>query len=143
MLLIVMEWKESRVWQLPVALNRGTLECVMHVDGRCVLWRAAGLQGYEVWQALGGWVSEAKPNLGPGISERFKMASGITQQEYAAAIAKRQRWVRTGAISEDVGSSMGCWDAAQVSLAASAAGLDSIEWSGLLLPLNLCPSRTC
>lgn len=88
--LLTVEWKEIHVWKLPVTVH-GTLECVMHVDGRCVLWRAAGLQGYEVWQALGGWVSEAKPNLGPGVSDRFKMASGITQQECAAATAKRQR----------------------------------------------------
>jgi hypothetical protein len=51
----------------------------------------AVLQGFEVWQALGGWVTEAKPNLGPGVSDRFKMASGISQQECTAATAKRQR----------------------------------------------------
>lgn len=52
----------------------------------------AVLQGFDVWQALGGWVTEAKPKLGPGVSDRFKMAAGITQQECTAATAKQRRW---------------------------------------------------
>ena len=48
-------------------------------------------QGCDVWQALGPWVTEAQPNLGPGVSDRFKMAAGISQEEAAAATQKRQR----------------------------------------------------
>lgn len=48
------------------------------------------LQAYEIWQAHGAWVSQQNPNFGPGISDRFKMASGITQEQFKAADAKRQ-----------------------------------------------------
>lgn len=48
------------------------------------------LQGYEVWQAHGAWVSSHKPDFGPGILERFKMASRITADDFKAADAKRQ-----------------------------------------------------
>lgn len=48
-------------------------------------------QGFEIWQALGPWITEAKPNLGPGVSDRFKMASGITKEEAEAARIKRER----------------------------------------------------
>lgn len=48
-------------------------------------------QGFEIWQALGPWVSEAKPNLGPGVADRFKMAAGISREEAEAAKAKWQR----------------------------------------------------
>lgn len=34
-------------------------------------------QGAEAWKALGGWISEAKPQFGPGIKERFQAASKL------------------------------------------------------------------
>ncbi len=43
-------------------------------------WVALVLQGYEIWKALGGWVSSSEPGFGPGIKERFQMAQGITQE---------------------------------------------------------------
>lgn len=38
-------------------------------------------QGYEVWQAHGQWVTEHQPMFGPGIKERFEMASKITEEQ--------------------------------------------------------------
>jgi len=52
-------------------------------------WREAFriIQGYEVWQTYGEFVTRAKPNLGPGIKERIAFASHVTQADAAAARA--------------------------------------------------------
>jgi amidase len=47
-------------------------------------------QAFEAWQAHGAWLEQAKPSLGPGVSDRFKMAGGITREECNAASAQRQ-----------------------------------------------------
>lgn len=39
------------------------------------------VQGGEVWEALGDWVTEAKPDLGPGTKQRFEMASQLPEDE--------------------------------------------------------------
>ena len=39
------------------------------------------MQGREVWEALGDWVTEAKPDLGPGTKQRFQMASQLQPDE--------------------------------------------------------------
>ena len=41
----------------------------------------SGLQGAEVWEALGEWVTEAKPQIGPGTRERFEMAAQLQPDE--------------------------------------------------------------
>lgn len=46
------------------------------------------LQGREVWQCHGAFVSQHDPAFGPGIRERFEMARAITEAEGAAAEAK-------------------------------------------------------
>ncbi len=43
------------------------------------------LQAYEGWQAQGGWISSAKPTLGPGVKERFDYAAGVTAEQKQAA----------------------------------------------------------
>ncbi len=48
------------------------------------------LQGAEVWATLGGWVTEIKPTLGPGIKERFAHAATITPRQVAAASVRRR-----------------------------------------------------
>ncbi|GFH13345.1 uncharacterized protein HaLaN_09210 [Haematococcus lacustris] len=45
---------------------------------------------WEVWQAHGDWVSGHDPQFGPGIRDRFLMASKITRQEWEAACQQRQ-----------------------------------------------------
>ena len=54
-------------------------------------WREAFrvVQGYEVWQSYGAFVTTAKPNLGPGIKERIAYAATVTEQ--AAAGSARDR----------------------------------------------------
>ena len=42
------------------------------------------LQAWEVWQNFGVWITTTRPNLGPGIRERMKMASEVTADEAAA-----------------------------------------------------------
>ena len=38
-------------------------------------------QGYEAWQALGAWITEARPAFGMGVSERFQMASRVSSAQ--------------------------------------------------------------
>ncbi|KAJ9532460.1 hypothetical protein QJQ45_010520 [Haematococcus lacustris] len=77
------------------------------LGGSCPELRAAGLakltswldvfrvcqvggMAWEVWQAHGDWVSGHDPQFGPGIRDRFLMASKITRQEWEAACQQRQ-----------------------------------------------------
>lgn len=49
------------------------------------------VQAYEAWQALGGWITEAKPKFGRGIKERFEAAAKVTAEQFEEAKAKRER----------------------------------------------------
>ncbi|KAJ9533563.1 hypothetical protein QJQ45_026624 [Haematococcus lacustris] len=75
----------------------------VELGGSCPELRAAGLakltswldvfrvcQAWEVWQAHGDWVSGHDPQFGPGIRDRFLMASKITRQEWEASCQQRQ-----------------------------------------------------
>lgn len=42
-----------------------------------------------MWQTHGGWVQQQRPAFGPGIQERFEMASKVTAAEFEAAVARR------------------------------------------------------
>ncbi|MDP4786420.1 MAG: amidase [Alphaproteobacteria bacterium] len=46
-------------------------------------------QAYEIWKTLGDWVTVQNPAFGPGIAERFKMASAITSASFSAAVTMR------------------------------------------------------
>jgi len=46
-------------------------------------------QAAEVWQTLGPWVTKTQPHFGPGIKERFSLASQITQEQKVTERAKR------------------------------------------------------
>ncbi|MDO5897674.1 amidase [Agrobacterium sp. Azo12] len=48
-------------------------------------------QGYEIWQHFGEWITKRQPAFGPGIKERFAMASKITEAEFKDASAYRER----------------------------------------------------
>lgn len=48
------------------------------------------LQAGEIWATLGGWVSAAKPQLGPGVKERFDYAATVTPAQIAAADERRR-----------------------------------------------------
>eukprot|EP00798_Chlamydomonas_sp_ICE-L_P005601 gene5601-2627_t len=45
-------------------------------------------QAGEIWETHGAWITENKPEFGPGTRERFQVASGITQQ-VASGIAQQ------------------------------------------------------
>jgi amidase len=50
-------------------------------------WRAAfrDIQGREIWAIYGAWIQANKPALGPGIKERMRYASTVTEHMAAAA----------------------------------------------------------
>jgi amidase len=52
-------------------------------------WREAfrTIQGYEVWQTFGEFVTRRQPALGPGIRERMDYSASVTEAEVAAARA--------------------------------------------------------
>jgi amidase len=52
---------------------------------------APARQGKEVWACHGEWLKRHNPKLGPGIKDRFEWASTITQEQWAAADAQRQK----------------------------------------------------
>jgi len=66
-------------------------------------WREAFrvVQGFEVWQTFGDFVTRHKPQAGPGIRERLEMASKITTAEADAArgvIAEARAHIRRVAV---------------------------------------------
>ena len=61
--------------------QRLSAECILSAHLVRLAERSCALQGREVWEALGDWVTEAKPDLGPGTKERFEMASKLQPDE--------------------------------------------------------------
>ena len=49
------------------------------------------LQWREIWQSHGAWIENVKPTFGPGIGERFTLASRVTDASVAAANRFRDR----------------------------------------------------
>ncbi|QGM47106.1 amidase family protein [Methylocystis heyeri] len=47
------------------------------------------LQAYEANQSQGGWIASARPELGPGVAERFAYAATVTKDQKAQADAFR------------------------------------------------------
>lgn len=43
----------------------------------------------QIWQQHGAWVTEHRPNFGPGIRERFQMAEGVSRKQYEEAAQQR------------------------------------------------------
>lgn len=48
------------------------------------------IQGYEAWSAHGSMIDELKPELGPGIAERFEWASKVSVNDYHQALEDRE-----------------------------------------------------
>ncbi len=42
-------------------------------------------QGVEAWAAHGAWITSRKPNLGPGVKDRFEFAGQVSEVDAAAA----------------------------------------------------------
>jgi amidase len=47
------------------------------------------IQGFEIWQSLGGFVRDHRPSFGPGVRERFEWAATVTKDA-----AERERRFR-------------------------------------------------
>jgi amidase len=48
------------------------------------------IQGYEAWRAHGSMIDQLKPELGPGIAERFEWASNVSLSDYQQALEDRE-----------------------------------------------------
>ena len=48
------------------------------------------LQAAEIWSTLGGWVQAVKPDFGPGVRERFELASQVKADDVVTHKAKRE-----------------------------------------------------
>lgn len=48
------------------------------------------IQAAEIWGNFGAWVTEHKPRFGPGIGDRFEIASRVTAAEVARELANRR-----------------------------------------------------
>ena len=49
-------------------------------------------QGSEVWEVHGDWVTETEPHFGPGVRERFDMASALAPDLVSTMRAKRKQF---------------------------------------------------
>jgi amidase len=65
-------------WADPVAVELG-------VDLEAAVDAFRVLQGHEAWAEHGGWITSARPAMGPGITERFAAASRVTPDEVGPA----------------------------------------------------------
>ena len=61
------------------------------------------IQGFEAWQLHGAWIKKYRPDLGPGVRERFDYASNVSSERYEAAINFRRRF--KGGIDKLLGDS--------------------------------------
>ncbi len=46
-------------------------------------------QAYEAWQAHGDWITTSKPDLGPGVKERFEYGAAVSGAEFERASSQR------------------------------------------------------
>ncbi len=48
------------------------------------------IQGAEIWQSLGDWITQHNPQLGPGIDDRIAAAKAVTREQADAARINHQ-----------------------------------------------------
>lgn len=53
-------------------------------------WAFRNVQAAEAWQSLGDWIVSRKPDLGPGVKERFEYGRDLDEKTYATARHDRQ-----------------------------------------------------
>ena len=51
------------------------------------------VQAWEIWANNAAWIQEARPQFGPGISERVEWASKVTEEQVNAARSRREKIV--------------------------------------------------
>jgi amidase len=69
------------------------------------LWKEAFriLQAAEIWRVHGDWVTRTRPAFGPGVKDRFEMASKIGAEDVARMqpVRERVRMAVTGLLGDD------------------------------------------
>lgn len=45
-------------------------------------WAFRNCQAFEAWQSLGEWIKSRKPDLGPGVKERFEYGASLSKEEF-------------------------------------------------------------
>jgi amidase len=96
-------------------------------------------QAAEIWQALGDWISEQRPQFGPGIAERFQIAETIDADTWATARAAHDtvRARMASIITEDVVLVLPTAPAPAPLLTLSSDALDGFRQRAFEL---LCPA---
>ncbi|GKU84818.1 amidase [Niallia sp. NCCP-28] len=82
----------KRILETKVSINSSTILAEEGLEEWKEVFRV--LQGKEIWQEHGDWIKKENPTFGPGIKERFEMASKITEEEVESATKKRKEIVR-------------------------------------------------
>jgi len=87
------------------ALSGGVRAAPVDIGVEPELWKEAFriLQAAEIWQVHGDWVSETRPDFGPGVRDRFQMASRITEAGVASMqpVRARIRQLMAGILGDD------------------------------------------
>ena len=58
-------------------------------DTKEAYWAFRDCQAFEAWRELGPWIEENKPDLGPGVKDRFDYGRQLSEEKYQKAVAKR------------------------------------------------------
>ena len=61
----------------------------MPVDMEKTPWAFNTTGAFEAWRELGPWIEKHKPDMGPGIKERFAHGSKLAQEDYQTATGVR------------------------------------------------------
>jgi amidase len=77
--------------QVEAALGKALDMRVILDDPENAYWCFRHIQGHEAWTVNGPLIERFCPPLGPGIAERFAWSKTVTDQQFAAATAYRER----------------------------------------------------
>ena len=96
-------------------------------------------QASEIWNVHGAWVSANDPKFGPGIAERFELASKNDAGSWDAAQAKRLEMIKPliDTLADDVVMVIPTAPGAAPLLSTSDADLDAYRMAALTM---LCPA---
>ncbi|MEM1037905.1 MAG: amidase [Pseudomonadota bacterium] len=64
------------------------------IDIDMAYWAFRRCQAWEAWQSLGPWITKNRPDLGPGVKERFEFGRDLQEADYLDAKADRESVAR-------------------------------------------------
>lgn len=71
-------------------------DVIVHPPGLAELQRwFRVLQGFQIWQTHGEWITRVKPSFGPGIRERFAWASTVKPADVEQPRREREKFTAT------------------------------------------------